>query len=139
MSLESNPDARVYYIPARRRLEDARILLDNNRRDGARYLAGFAVECLLKALILAQSTPRQRPTLVTRLKGEFGHDLDALRKEIARRGLHPGDAELQAFRRLATWDNNDRYDPQLQSQEVAEATCTAAELLFGWADRVGGR
>ncbi|HEX4614173.1 MAG TPA: HEPN domain-containing protein [Urbifossiella sp.] len=88
MSLGSNPDARVYYVPARRRLEDAKILLDNHRRDGARSMAGFAVECLLKALVLANSTPRQRPKPMIRLTAEIGHDLDALRKEVADRGLN---------------------------------------------------
>jgi HEPN domain-containing protein len=138
MSLESNPDARVYYVPARRRLEDAKILLDNNRRDGAGYMAGFAVECLLKALILSNSTPRERPRLLARLKGEFGHDLDTLRTEAARRGIHLGRPGQDAFRRIATWDNNDRYEARIQSREVAEAAYAAAEYLFDWADRVGG-
>jgi HEPN domain-containing protein len=90
MSLEENPDTRAYYVPARRRLEDARVLLKCYRYDGARYLAGFAVECVLKALILVNSTPKERPTLVARLKGEIGHDLDggadrgcAMRREYA--------------------------------------------------------
>jgi HEPN domain-containing protein len=139
MSLAKNPDARAYYLPARRRLEDAKVLLENHRHDGAMYLAGFAVECLFKALILANSTPRQRAGLLGRLKTEIGHDLDELRKELARRRLHLGKGEQEAFLQVNTWDNNQRYDSRVQSREDAEAVSAAAESLFDWADRVGGK
>ncbi len=138
MSLSNNPDARAYYLPARRRLEDAKVLLEHHRHDGAMYLAGFAVECLFKAVILANSTPGQRTRLAARLKSEIGHDLDGLRKELARRSLHLGEHEREAFVQVNTWDNNQRYDSRVQSRVDAEAVFAAAETLFAWADRVGG-
>lgn len=42
---------------ARTRLAEAKILLDAGRSDGAYYLAGYAVECALKACI-ARGTQR---------------------------------------------------------------------------------
>jgi len=39
---------------AERWLEDARSLLDNHRWSAAYYLAGYAVECGLKACVLAR-------------------------------------------------------------------------------------
>ncbi len=40
---------------ARTRLEDARVLLENGRFDGAYYLCGYVVECGLKACIAKQT------------------------------------------------------------------------------------
>ena len=39
---------------AEARIGDARVLLDNQRCDGAYYLAGYAVECGLKSCIIAR-------------------------------------------------------------------------------------
>ena len=139
MSLDANPDSRVYHFAAVHRFEDAQILLKNRRPNGSIYLAGFAIECILKALILANSTPRQRAKLRDRLKKEFGHDLEALRKEAGRRGIHMPRNVMDAFRRLNTWDNNNRYDPRLQSAEDAQTLFEAAETVISWAKRVGGK
>ena len=39
---------------AEARIDDAKTLLDNQRWDGAYYLAGYAVECGLKSCIIAK-------------------------------------------------------------------------------------
>jgi hypothetical protein len=39
---------------AQARIEDATVLLDNQRWDGAYYMAGYAVECGLKSCIIAK-------------------------------------------------------------------------------------
>lgn len=102
MPLDANPDARSYLVPAPQRLEDARVLLDAGRTNGCIFLAGFAIECLLKAVILANSTPQERPQLLVRLKEEFGHNLRTLAREVARRGVPLGRTEDEAVRRVGT-------------------------------------
>lgn len=139
MSLDANPDARAYSVPARQRLDDARVLVENGRTNGSIFLAGFAVECLLKALILVNSTPRERPRLLERLKAEFGHNLDALRREAARRGVHLGPAERAAFVPLNSWNNNIRYEARVQSLQAGRAVLAAAEVLFQWAEGRRGK
>ena len=137
MSLSSNPEARAYHLAANHRYEDAVILLDNRRTNGSIYLAGFAVECALKALIMANSTPKERSKLLEKLKKEHGHNLDALRKELARRGMHMPEEVIDAYRRLNTWHSNARYDPLLQSTRDAQDMLNSATLVR-WVERIGG-
>jgi HEPN domain-containing protein len=139
LPLDSNPDARAYYLPAMHRLEDAEVLLKARRVNGSIYLAGFAVECILKAPILANSTPKERPKLLERLKKEYGHDLEALKKEAGRPGMHMPREVVEEFRRVNTWDNNNRYDPRLQSTEDAEVLLAAAAAVIRWVERIGGK
>ncbi len=57
MALPRAAEARRYYRAAKQRYEDAQMLLEAGRTTGAVYLAGYAVECILKALLLANVTP----------------------------------------------------------------------------------
>lgn len=61
------------------RLEDARILLDSRRYPACYYIAGYAVECALKACIAKQFRANTIPArkLVNSIY-KHGHDLDRL-------------------------------------------------------------
>jgi HEPN domain-containing protein len=135
VSISSNPEARLYSLVAQQRYEEAEILFNNRRTNGCIYLAGFAVECILKSLILANTTDRQRPKVVIALKVKYGHALDALRKEAARRGIHKQRSVLEEFRRLNTWNNNLRYSPGIQSMEDAQTLLNAVASVIQWASR----
>lgn len=74
---------------ARMRLREARSLLDRGYNDGAYYLAGYAVECGLKACI-AKATRRHDFPDRRIASASYTHDLPALIKVA---GL---EAELQA-------------------------------------------
>jgi len=54
MALPRSPEARLFYQAAKQRFEDALFLLAG-RRTAAVYLAGYAVECMLKTLILSRA------------------------------------------------------------------------------------
>jgi HEPN domain-containing protein len=125
----------MYYLVARQRFEEAEILLKNRRPNGCIYLAGFAVECILKSLILANTTKRQREKVMLAVKAEYGHDLDALRKEAGRRGIHMTREVMEEFRRSNTWNNNLRYSPGIQSTEDAQTLLSAADEVIMWAIR----
>ena len=66
------------------RLKDARVLLAGNRWHGAMYMAGYAVECLLKFKLMRQWNCRNLVELETELgkKGGgpkvFTHNLEEL-------------------------------------------------------------
>jgi HEPN domain-containing protein len=139
MGLTSNPDARAYYLVARQRLEEAEILLNNKRANGSIYLAGFAVECALKSLIMANTTGRERDQVRDRLKVHFGHDLESLRIEAGRRGVHMPQELHKQFRLLNTWDNNTRYSPKIQFVKDALPILRAATAVVGWVESVGGK
>lgn len=61
-----------YPDAAGKHLEDAQILLNNNRYDGAGYHAGYVVECVLKTLLQIDNTFKHI------------HDLGRLSNEVAR-------------------------------------------------------
>jgi hypothetical protein len=136
VSLDANPDSRNYRLVAKQRFEDAEILLDNQppRANGSIYFAGVAVECILKALILANSTPKERPKLLDKLKKVYGHDLEALRKEAGRRGKHMHREVVEDFRRLNTWNNNIRYMPGILPVKDARVVWQAAQTVIRWAE-----
>jgi len=60
------------------RLEEARLLLDRGSPSGAYYLAGYCVECALKAVISRETQQYDFPE--NRINESFTHDLKKLRK-----------------------------------------------------------
>jgi len=71
------------------RAEEARVLLSRGRQQGAYYLAGYAVECALKACIAKRTKRFEFPPRRRYIEKVYSHDLDAL---LDAAGL---DAELQ--------------------------------------------
>ncbi|MGC4065693.1 MAG: hypothetical protein QM784_13805 [Polyangiaceae bacterium] len=61
---------------AARHLQDSKLLLDKSRWDGSAYLAGYVIECSLKALI---STPSSPPGVDLK---ELGHSLSLLQQRL---------------------------------------------------------
>ncbi len=76
LSGEDYPDA------ARKNFTDAQALMNRRRYDGAAYLAGYVVECILKTLIQFDRTTNA-PIL------EFRHDLNRLSGEALRLAALP--------------------------------------------------
>ena len=92
MATPRNIDARRFYRVAFKRLEEAGLIFDKLQLYAAsQYLAGYAVECIFKSLILSRPNAVERiqasEERVAWLKDEFRHNLNKLRKEAAHRGL----------------------------------------------------
>jgi hypothetical protein len=66
---QSNGDD--YPDASRKNLEDSKILLEANRYDGAGYLAGYSIECIIKTIALVEGTTLRR----------HGHNLNNLKTE----------------------------------------------------------
>src|SRR6266566_5254985 len=64
MSLPRGTDARIFYRAAKQRFSDAQLLLKHNRTTSAVYLAGYGIECMLKALLL-ESVPESQHVRIT--------------------------------------------------------------------------
>lgn len=64
-------DARRFYRAARERWDDAEFLADADRTTGAVYMAGYCVECVLKALIVAQAPRKSRAAVLARSAGTW--------------------------------------------------------------------
>lgn len=98
------------------RLAEAQILLDNGKFDGAFYLAGYAVECGLKACIANQTRPGDFPPEWKVVKDSFyTHSLEKLFQTAlnvkAFEDIRPRDARFQArWVVVKDWSEVSRYE-----------------------------
>ena len=98
---------------ARARVKDAKALLKTRRYDGAFYLCGYALECVLKARIVATLCWQGFPET----GGEFKdlqsfktHDLDLLLKLSGRETkIRSNSAHVFQWSGVAQWDPEVRY------------------------------
>src|SRR5438552_13990194 len=78
MGLPRPLEARLYYRAGKQRFDDSQLLLREERTTGAVYLAGYTVECFLKALILASVSAGLRCQLHREFKGSRAHNIEWL-------------------------------------------------------------
>jgi len=126
-------DRATFQQLAELRLAEARLLLVNGLPSGAYYLAGYAIECVLKAIIAAQFLADEIPDrrLVERV---HVHDLSKL---LSLAGL---EAEMKAnpdlhesWATITKWSERARYE--IWTQESASAILEAIggdEGLLRW-------
>lgn len=124
---------------AERRFDDAMCLYnsgDRGRLNGAMYMGGFTIECLLKALLLERHRGLQRVLDPAKLsKSErriygllFGHDLDQMlntlldiRVKLEMAGEQVGAPVWRKLRDVCeVWTVYARYSSKLASREAAE-------------------
>jgi hypothetical protein len=134
MALPREVNARRFYRAACQRLLDAEVLLGACRRSvAAVYLAGYAaVECIMKALLLAQVPPSRRPEVQHSFRGAIAHDLLWLRQRLARAGvLFPGDiAAYLSY--VSRWTTDLRYEPGEIALREAQRFVSAAAHIVKW-------
>jgi len=62
------------------RMKEARVLLDHKCYEGAYYLAGYAVECALKACIAKRTQAHDFPPKPQVVRDFYQHDIRSLAK-----------------------------------------------------------
>ena len=120
------------------RLREAQALLNMGLNDGAYYLAGYAVECALKACI-AKETRRHEFPDKSRAEASYTHKLANLVKLA-----HLEDARLQRVKNddlfrtnwdvVAAWTEESRYrrwSPE-KAQVLFEAVSNRYRGIIGW-------
>lgn len=123
---------------SRIRAKEAKALLDAGLYDGAFYLAGYAVECALKACI-AKKTQRHEFPDKDRVNKSYTHKLDEL---IKLAGLEKSHAALmdsdQGFRKnwgfVKLWSEESRYqrpDPE-DAEALVEAIMKRRDGILSW-------
>jgi HEPN domain-containing protein len=95
------------------RLEEAEALLKLGMPDGAYYLAGYAVECALKACISKKTRRYEFPDIET-VRSSYTHDLRQLVKvaelETARKEQAAKDREFgNNWELVRDWSEKSRY------------------------------
>jgi len=132
-----DPDARRFYRLAYQRLEEARLLLEVLERPAtAIYLAGYAIECGLKSLLLASTPVSSRRQRASELRGSRGHDLAWLRERVVREaGVAPlPDKVASDLVFVSSWSTDLRYEPGPGSRGEAERFVAATERIVAWID-----
>ena len=124
------------------RLDDAEILLENSRWRGAMYLAGYAVECLLKKKLMMRFSCRTLESLDRELSRR---DLLPSRMSVFTHSFEPlfqlcdGTARLKhdaktwrTFVRVNKWIPAWRYSSVPTSENEARTFVSAVRELVKW-------
>src|SRR5438046_4802102 len=96
-------ESRRFYRVAHQRFEDGEILFENNRTTGAMYLAGYAVECALKALLFTSIPPSQHARLLRSFSGKMGHDYEWLKGRLRANGVAIPAEAARRLRFVSSW------------------------------------
>jgi hypothetical protein len=129
---------------SRQRLEDAWSLFRSQRWQGAMYLAGYAVECLLKSKLMRMFGCKTLPELESELDRRkmlprnwsvFTHQLFALLRLTQAHGrLRQSEKHWMMFTVINHWKPAWRYSPRVGRAADAEGFLNAVEGLLRWID-----
>ena len=135
MAIPSSSDARLYYRCAFQRYEEAEVLLRVGYTTGAVYLAGYGIECILKALVLVGVSAGARPDTLKSFRGGKAHEYEWLRSLYLTNGGARFPREItRHFTLVSDWSTDLRYTPRSVRPEEADAFLTAAVAIIRWAD-----
>jgi hypothetical protein len=135
VGIPRSQNARLFYRASYQRLADARLLLRMKRTTGAVYLAGYSVECILKALVLSMARGEKEKALLLSFRGQQGHRYGWLKGLYAQLGGPTVPAELAPhFARVNSWATKIRYSPGTIDASSAAAFLESASRIVAWAD-----
>ena len=121
----------LFLRTGRQRLEDARVLLNDRRGGGAVYVGGYAVECGLKAALLASVPDKSEADAIASFRGAAAHDLEGLRERYYRLGGPRLPREsVRDFADVSKWGVALRYDPGTVPLRVAHRFVAASARLL---------
>ena len=130
---------RKFRLAAGQRLEAALFLLrDSAHYRDAIYLAGYSIECAVKALILQRTPKNSFAEMFDALThGKKAHDFEYLKGILVRAPINltiPGDVTEQLM--VANyWTTSIRYEVALVEYDEAKEFLDAAQFLYQWAER----
>jgi len=135
MAMPKSQAAKKFYRAAFQRWDEATVLMNAKRTTGAVYLAGYTVECMLKALILAATPEKDHAAVVLSFRGVWAHSFDELRYRYRKADGPRFPANIhKSFVRVSTWSPHRRYaTDQVRLPDAAEFLASVKRILE-WAD-----
>lgn len=123
---------RDFLRVAENRLIEARYLFEGKHYTVAIYLAGYTVECALKALLLASAPKSRRPSVGDLLRGNAGHNFDLLKGHYFRNGGADFPPEIsKAFVFVNTsWRTRLRYETKVMARGEADQFLRSAGAIL---------
>lgn len=127
--------ARRFYRAAKQRFDDALLLLEMERTTAAVYLAGYSVECMLKALILSAVPQAQEADILGLFRGARAHDYEWLLQAYADKGgARLPLSIVPHFARVTSWSTDMRYAPGTIAAREARAFVESAAEIILWVE-----
>lgn len=133
---------RKFWRAARQRMTEAEELF-NARHDYkykynlvSMYLAGYAVECALKALLLKVTPLGQHKKLAKEyFCGSKGHDFGELKALLQRQGQRMPAQVTTEFFRFSAWSTDMRYEVGYKDRRETTQFLEAAKNVLAWVKR----
>jgi hypothetical protein len=123
---------------SRLRLREAKVLLDNDCFEGAYYLAGYAVECALKACIAKQIKRYDFPDKKV-VTDSYSHDIVKLIQVSGLKAQHDIEMRNPAFALnwaiVKDWSEQVRYSrsiSRIQTQDLYSAITVRRNGVMPW-------
>jgi len=118
------------------RIREAKILLDAASYPGAFYLAGYSIECALKACIAKETRQHDFPDKPKRIQDIYSHDLKKLlglaRLEGPLEEDMKSNSDLRAYwNRVVNWNEEKRYESILAEQDARDLYQAIADPVNG--------
>ena len=136
MGTPRDPIALKFFRVAKQRLGEADLILDRLGLSAVSvYLAGYAIEYGLKALIVERTAPGKRGEVQRFLKDQIGHDLNGLRECLVRRKVHIPARVSGTLLSASTWSPALRYEPGLGDPREASKFLNATKIIVEWVER----
>jgi len=107
------------------RIKEARVLLDRKCYQGAYYLAGYAVECALKACIAKLTQAHDFPPKPDVVRSLYQHDLASLlNRADLKSALESREQAMIQFKLnwavVKDWSGQKRYDHQIDAKRARD-------------------
>jgi len=124
------------------RRADAQALFEKERWRGAMYIAGYAIECLIKTKLMEMFRQSNLEDLEVELKRRriipddsslFDHRIELFVRASGRLGdLRNDRAIWRSFTIANRWIPSWRYNPDLSDRADAEDFLSAVDTMLGW-------
>jgi hypothetical protein len=99
------------------------------------YLGGYAVECMLKSLIVESTPPKKQEDLAFLFRGPHAHSFEWLRQRYLEAGAPQLPKEIaRSLILVGGWSVALRYEPGVQSIQVVERFLSGVNAICHWAD-----
>ena len=118
------------------RIKEAKILLDAASYPGSLYLAGYSIECALKACIAKETKQYDFPDRPERIRDVYSHDLEKLLTLAKLKDKLEDDMKSNKVLRaywngVVSWNEGKRYELGLTEKEARDFYQAAADPVNG--------
>ena len=100
------------------------------------YIAGYAPECALKALLLAHVPAAKRGAYAREeFRGAMAHDYEHLKNLLRKIHVNMPSTVIVTLRKIASWSTDLRYEFGRKKPREATVFLQAAATVVDWVER----